>query len=278
MSDELGDRMKGYENITRTYLSPKQYYVLRIDGKAFHTYTKGLDRPFDEGMIEDMQETMKFLCENIQGAQFGYTQSDDITIVFTDLMSREADIWFGGNIQKITSVAASLATSKFNQLRMVRAITPDYGNQLDETAVADAMVMKQAQFDARVFPLSQRYEVLNCLWWRMQDAAKNSVQMQARAYYSHKELQGKNTAKLKEMLMSNEDDDADWYELPVTKQHGSSCYKKFETVAFPDMHPDIKIGEVPVRTKWYIDNETPVFKQDWSWFNDKIYIDLEDHD
>jgi tRNA(His) guanylyltransferase len=96
----LGDRMKQYENEFRNFIPEKTYTILRLDGKAFHTYTRGLKKPFDYGLIEDMAETTKYLCENIQGAWMGYTQSDEITIVMTPFAKETSTAWFDGNIQK----------------------------------------------------------------------------------------------------------------------------------------------------------------------------------
>jgi tRNA(His) guanylyltransferase len=121
MKDQLGDRMKDfYEDRTRYKLARRTNTIIRIDGKAFHTYTKGLQRPFDQGLMEDMDKTTEYLCQNIQGAKFGYVQSDEISILITDYDDIDTHAWFDGNLQKMASIAASLATAKFNQLRIMR--------------------------------------------------------------------------------------------------------------------------------------------------------------
>lgn len=107
--DSLGDRMKGYENIARNYLTRRIPTIIRVDGKAFHTFTRGMEKPFDRILMTTMQNTMKYLCENIQGCVFGYTQSDEITLVLTDYATITTDAWFGYNIQKMCSVSASMA-------------------------------------------------------------------------------------------------------------------------------------------------------------------------
>ena len=106
--------MKGYENAYRTKLPKRLPVLLRIDGKAFHTFTKGMEKPFDEGLTNAMWETTKYLCENIQGAKIGYTQSDEITILLTNYEKLTTESWFDNNLQKMCSVAASMATAKFN--------------------------------------------------------------------------------------------------------------------------------------------------------------------
>ncbi|WP_281513144.1 tRNA(His) guanylyltransferase Thg1 family protein [Bacteroides acidifaciens] len=112
--DSLGDRMKGYENISRTYLTRRVPAIIRVDGKAFHTFTKGIKRPFDPIMTKTMQDAMKYLCENIQGCVLGYTQSDEITLVLTDYGTIKTDAWFGYGVQKMCSIAAAMATLAFN--------------------------------------------------------------------------------------------------------------------------------------------------------------------
>ena len=117
MKDDLGNRMKDYEQRTRIKLPRRTNTIIRMDGKAFHTYTKGLDRPFDENLMYDMNATTQFLCENIQGAKIGYVQSDEISILLTDFDKLTTDAWFDYNVQKMVSVSASLATGKFNERR-----------------------------------------------------------------------------------------------------------------------------------------------------------------
>lgn len=175
----LGERMKhNYENITCNYLPRRTHTVIRLDGKSFHTFTKKLSKPWDSNLLLAMNKTMIYLCENIQGAKIGYTQSDEISIVLTDFDSLETDVWFGGNIQKIVSVSASLATGYFNSLKLFDNI---------------------AFFDARVFTIPSRSEVINYLIWRQKDAIRNSIQMLAQSLYSHKKLMNKNQEMLLEM-------------------------------------------------------------------------------
>lgn len=114
-NDSLGDRMKGYEGVSRNFLTRRVPAIIRLDGKAFHTFTKGMEKPFDPVLTQAMQETMKYLCENIQGCVLGYTQSDEITLVLTDYATIQTDAWFGYNIQKMCSVSASMATMAFNR-------------------------------------------------------------------------------------------------------------------------------------------------------------------
>lgn len=261
--DSLGDRMKdNYEGRTKQFLLRRLPTIVRLDGKAFHTYTRGLDRPFDEGLIYDMQETTKFLCENIQGCKLGYTQSDEITLVLTDYDNLTTDAWFDGNVQKITSVAASMATARFNQLRLIRlAINtqievgghPDRLVTTNEYLHADHIdELRLAFFDARVFQIPEKEEVVNCLIWRQQDAERNSIQMLAQSLYSHKELHGVSTKELQELCHLK---GHNWNNLHWSKKRGSALVKSVETFSRGISNPEYE------RTVWTA-VEPPIFTQD----------------
>ena len=149
--DNLGDRMKDlYEDRFRYKLPRRTNVIIRIDGKAFHTYTKGLNRPYDVALMEDMDETTKYLCENIQGAKIGYVQSDEIRILLTDYDDISTSAWFDYNLQKMCSIAASLATAKFNDLRRSR-FEDQRGGFMKPPSLA--------MFDARVFVIPYEEEV-----------------------------------------------------------------------------------------------------------------------
>jgi len=203
MKDDLGDRMKSqYENRTRYYLPRRTYTIIRIDGKAFHSYTKGFKRPYDEDLIYRADETTKYLCENIQGAVFGYVQSDEISILLTDFAKPTTSAWFDGNIQKIVSVSASMATMRFNQLSGDRNF---------------------ALFDSRVFTIPDPIEVENYFIWREGDCTRNSITMAAQSYFSHKQLQGKSTAQMLDMLML--DKGINWNDYPARFKRGGVVVK-----------------------------------------------------
>ena len=178
--DSLGDRMKSYyEQITKTFLPRRTYTIIRVDGKAFHTYTKGLKKPFDEQLVDDMDVTAMYMCEHIQGAKFAFVQSDEISILLTDFDALQTDAWFNGNIQKMVSVSASLATAKFNDLR------PN----------------KIALFDSRVFTIPSYIEVENYFIWRQQDTTRNSISSVAQWLYSPFDLHLKTTNMMQDMCM-----------------------------------------------------------------------------
>jgi tRNA(His) 5'-end guanylyltransferase len=273
--DALGDRMKDfYEDRTRYKLARRTNTIIRIDGKAFHTYTKGLKRPFDTGLMEDMNATTEYLCQNIQGAKFGYVQSDEISILITDYDDISAHAWFDGNLQKMASIAASLATAKFNQLRMARfarnsGIEPKYR---DESYIAESEIgnFKLAMFDARVFQIPYQEEVINYFIWRQQDATRNSISSVAQSLYSHKELNGKKTDEMQEMIFQK---GVNWNDYTSREKRGSLIRKVEETyvrtteLLGASVHTDgtaslRALGETYARYKWKADPDTPIFSQE----------------
>ena len=184
--DTLGDRMKSfYEDRTRIYLPRKTYTIIRIDGKSFHTYTRKFERPFDLKFIEMMDETAIYLCKNIMGVKFGFVQSDEISLILTDFDRITTEAWFDNNLQKMSSVSASMATRAFNEQAL------SYYGESD---------MRWAEFDSRVFQIPQEDGVINYFIWRQQDTTRNSISSVAQSLYSSKELHGKNSNDLQEMI------------------------------------------------------------------------------
>lgn len=275
-NDSLGDRMKSYENVSRTYLTRKMPVIIRIDGKAFHSFTRGFKKPFDEILVKSMQETMKYLCENIQGCVLGYTQSDEITLVLVDYQSRESDAWFGNNIQKIASVSASMATLAFNKIfhTCVNSYSHSLYNddlsdeEIDYIYTLDKAMHKGAMFDSRVFTLPKE-EVVNCLIWRQQDATRNSILNVGYENFSQKELHGKKCDKIQDMLFVEKG--INWNDYPTTLKRGSCCIKK-PCVVEEVINLETKEITKIVRNKWCIDDEIPIFTQDKEYVNKLIFI------
>lgn len=245
-----------YEDRYRISLPRRSNIIIRIDGKAFHTYTRGLQKPFDEGLVEDMALTTKFLCENIQGAKFGYVQSDEISILITDYDDLSTHAWFDNNLQKMCSISASLATAKFNQLRMMRKCWDgnDVDGYMDHDNIAN---FKIAMFDSRVFMIPDSEEVVNYFIWRQQDASRNSVSMAAQSLFSHKQLQGKSSSQMQEMMMTEKG--VNWNDYPTKFRRGISVYKS--VTPLEGKTPD---GETTwtVRNFWKIDKEMPILTAD----------------
>ena len=258
MKDPLGDRMKDfYEDRTRYKLARRTNTIIRIDGKAFHTYTKGLQRPFDQGLMEDMNKTAEYLCQNIQGAKFGYVQSDEISILITDYDDIDTHAWFDANLQKMASIAASLATAEFNRLRLIR--------KMNTTVATTGSILEQfkhAMFDARVFQIPYQEEVINYFLWRQQDATRNSISSVAQSLYSSKELHGKKTSDMQEMIFQK---GINWNDFTTREKRGSIIRRVEHVYARRDepiMDGKTRVIEAYKRKKWEADPNTPIISQD----------------
>ena len=259
--DSLGDRMKQYEGIPKTSLMRRNPVIIRIDGKAFHTFTRGFQRPFDDILIESMQETMKYLCENIQGCKMGYCQSDEISLLITDYETINTAAWFDYQVQKMCSIAASMATLAFNRAfdSRVDAIDNDIFNGDDDYDFNYLSALHKAQekgamFDTRCFSIPKE-EVCNYFIWRQQDCTRNSIQMVGQANFSHKELQNKSCDKIQDMLMTQKN--INWNDFDTVKKRGSCCTKTGKHTVV-----DMKTGEQKERLVWEIDKNIPIFTQD----------------
>ena len=239
--DALGSRMKGqYEQRAATHLPRRTCTVIRLDGKGFHSYTRGLERPWDQQLAADMAATAAWLCEGIQGARLAYTQSDEISLILTDFATPHTDAWFDGNVQKIVSISASMATAKFNELR------PG----------------KLAMFDSRVFTIPDVVEVGNYLVWRQADATRNSISMAAQANFSHRQLQHKSGGEMQEMLWSQRG--INWNDYDPRFKRGTVIVPQVSTQ--PMSYVDKRSGDTvhldAVERRAWIADGAPIFTRD----------------
>jgi tRNA(His) guanylyltransferase len=225
------DRLKALERQYRTVLPERSYAVIRVDGKGFSRYTRGLHRPFDAKFSADMQETALFLCENVEGARAAYTQSDEISVIISDLSGPRTQRWFGGQVQKIVSTTAALATAKFNRLRP----------EIDELAV----------FDGRTHHLDGQESVLEYLQWRQADAIRNSVGMLASHHFKHKELDGVSVPERKVMLAKR---GIRWEDLVSEFRQGSYVVReqRNRTVSFVDGRDGARKSIETVGMEWTV--------------------------
>ena len=265
VNDELGKRMKEYyEQIPKISLMRRTPVSIRLDGKAFHTFTKGFKKPFDEVLIKSMQETMKYLCENIQGCVLSYSQSDEITLILVDYKNLNSCAWFDYEVQKMCSVSASMATMAFNKFFYKNveeysesvAVLQDFDIEKKYLEKLEKAIEKGAMFDARVFNIPKE-EVTNLIYWRQLDAIRNSIQMVGQANFSHKQLQYKSCNDIQNMLLTEKD--INWNNFPTTMKRGSCCIKNrgvCEPYGNTVLAPGLPIGE------WFIDNEIPIFKDE----------------
>ena len=251
--DSLGDRMKGYEAISKTHLMKRTPVIIRLDGKAFHTFTRGLVKPFDKIMVNTMIDTTYDLCRNIQGCVFGYTQSDEITLVLCDYQTLDTSAWFDYQVQKMCSVAASMCTMYFN--KNFRYWVDHFKSTMTDTASNRKYLevlqnkLDKAMFDARCFNIPKE-EVTNCVLWRQNDATRNSIQSVGQFYFSHKELQNKTCDEIQEMLFTQKG--LNWNNLETNLKRGTAVIKRYKMDS----------------NGWEIDREMPILKGE-----DREYIE-----
>ena len=265
--DNLGDRMKDYEVRNQYFLQRHIPVDIRVDMKSGHSFTKGFKQPFDEIFVKSMQQTAKFMCENIQGTVLSFQQSDEITIILQDYKNLNTDAWFNYRTDKMCSIAASMVTMAFNKFFTKNVnyfeMTHEYDDTINEycTTLVNA-AEKGAMFDARCFNIPKE-EVCNLIYWRQLDATRNSIQMVGQANFSHKELQNKSCNMIQEMLFAEKG--INWNDYPTHLKRGSCCIKT--TIQNPNV--DIKDGVYP-KSIWMIDLDIPIFKGDGRNYIDKL--------
>ena len=281
-TSDLANRMKEYEKRNQYYLQKRTPVAIRVDGRSFHTFTKGFKRPFDDILMKSMQETAKYMCENIQGAKLAYVQSDEITIILTDYDTLETDCWFNYRTDKLCSISASMATMIFNKIfkEKVENFIEEGGafslaqlnyNQMKMEPYLKA-IEKRAMFDARCFNMS-REEVTNLIYWRQRDATRNSIQMVGQANFSHKELQNKSCNDIQDML--HEQKGINWNDYPTVYKRGTACIKNRKIIEYLD---EFKVtaklmDSTKTENSWIIDTEMPILKgEDRAYVDDLVYI------
>lgn len=231
MADSLGDRMKhNYEDRYRVMLPRRTFTVIRVDGKAFHTYTRHCTKPIDRAVESCMNITACRLCEQVQGAALAYVQSDEISIIVGDFATIHTEAWFDGNLQKMVSVSASMATEAFNSAARWENLSP------------------RAHFDARVFVIPDAIEVENYLIWRQQDATRNSIQGLGQAHFSHTQMHGLSCPEIQEKLFTEHG--INWNDQPVADKRGR-CIVRLNGI-------------------WETDSEPPVFTADRAYIASRL--------
>lgn len=259
LKDDLGTRMKEYyENRSKTYLTRRTPCIVRIDGKACHTFCRNLKKPWDEIFHMAMDATVKYLCENIQGCKLGYTQSDEISLLLTDYDTLVTDAYFGYSVQKICSITASMATLEFNKVfrEEVTKYQPKF-NESEEQKYYYTLVScvnKGLMFDSRCFSIPKE-EVTNYFVWRQKDASRNAVQMLGQNYFSHKELQGKKCNDIQDMLMTQHN--VNFNDMSIPFKRGTCC--------------------IYVTNKgWILDTNIPIFTQDREYIDKLVFLNEEE--
>lgn len=290
MYTEFDKRMKGYEREFSTTLNPNEPVIVRIDGRCFHTFTKGLDKPFDKFLSLTMQETMKHLCENIQGCVLGYTQSDEISLLLANYLNEKAEPFFGYRVQKLCSIIASLTTVIFYKTFYDSAY--DYDEYLEDVALNvffelngddekwrdyrkkhcfnyyDFIKNKYPTFDCRVFNIPKN-EVTNYFYWRQSDSYRNATNLIAKTYFSNKELYGKTRYDIIEMIQSKNDDISNYERYNI---FGSCCTKSLKYCTSITEMGDM---DTFTRNKWIVDLNIPLFKKEGRGYIERLLTDTQ---
>lgn len=278
-TSDLAERMKGYEKRNRYYLQRRMPVILRLDMRAGHSFTKGFERPFDEVFIKAIQETAKYLCENVQNCKLSYQQSDEITLLLVDYEKINTDCFFEYRVDKLCSIAASMATMKFNQvfkelsyresenLEIICIKNPYLENRDCLTKISNVHTNsadKGAMFDCRCFNIPKE-EVTNSIYWRQLDVTRNSIQMVGQANFSHKELQNKSCNDIQDMLMTQKG--INWNDLPLYQKRGSCCIRN-HMISLP--YGDYLLDETAGENEWIIDKDIPIFKGEGRKYIDNL--------
>ena len=278
--NEMEKRFKeNYEMRSRQYLYRRTPVIIRLDGKAFHTFTKGLKKPFDNILIESMQDTMKYLCENIQGCVLGYTQSDEISLLLVDYQDLDSCAWFDYRLDKLLSVSASMATFAFNKAfaNKVEIWTNNFYEAWNKTnedkkylSIIEKRVEQGALFDSRAFNLPKE-EVTNYFFSRQNDATRNSIQMVGQYYFSPTELHKKKVNDIQDMLLTQKD--VNWNDFSTTKKRGSCCIKNKIIISTDGSTVTCQLRD-PKKPEnaWVIDNNIPIFKGADREYIDKLFM------
>lgn len=280
-TSDIAKRMKEYERRNQYFLQKRMPVIIRLDGRSFHTFTRGFQRPFDHVFMRTMQEVTKYLCENVQGCVLGYTQSDEITLVLVDYEKFNTNVFFGYRTDKLCSITASMATLEFNRAfeRNVKEFVYNNGENYPKESeeyrlckVYRRAVSKGGIFDARCFNIP-REEVTNNIYWRQLDASRNSVLSVGQANFSHKELQNKSCIDIQDMLMRQKG--INWNNLAVPEKRGTCCVKNKVVVS--------RCGEIETaylrdpsksEREWIIDENIPIFKGEGREYADML-INIE---
>jgi len=225
----MGDRMKIYERASHTVLPRRTYTIIRVDGRAFHTYLRDAARPYDVGFMADMDAVAVALCEEVSGAVLAYVQSDEVSVIAADFRSHGTEPWFGGEVQKMCSVAASTATAA---LSARRGAGPT--------------------FDARVFTIADPVEVGNYLIWRQRDAVRNSIAMAAQVHFTHRQLHKVSTGQMQEMLWAQHG--INWGSYPDGCRRGRVVVRETgeRAVTYVDRRTQVEHSTTALRSWWEV--------------------------
>lgn len=244
-TSDLSTRMKTYEEAARTTFPRRMPLIVRVDGKGFSKLTSGLKspgEPFNKDFNDVMNKVAMTLCNEIQGAQIAYVQSDECSVFVHNYKTLQSQPWFDNQLQKIVSISAAIASATFtaNSYLLFGNIHPVF-------------------FDSRAFILPE-CEVHNYMLWRQRDAIRNSVQMLARSHFSHKECENNSCEVLKTMLSIKKN--VEWGDIPVGTRQGRIVTKQYTTTSI-EVQGENRVIQ---RSAWEI-QEAPDFSNDHDTVN-----------
>ena len=253
--------------------------IIRVDGKAFHTFTKGLKKPFDDLFMDAMQATAEYLLKEVQGCKFAYVQSDEISLLLTDYDNYDTEAWFDNNIQKMVSISAAKASVFFNQRFSLNCI--DYNIKSKEEGTYDSNYSYKLLeagstlpvFDARAFNLDKD-EVCNYFIWRQEDCIKNSISMIARTVFSEKKLHGKSTIERKDMLLDVGIDISKEYS--TYHRRGTALYYDIISVPYDSEADNLDSIKDVMSNNVITDKDIPIFKEDRDFIEKYVFIEEEE--
>lgn len=255
---DIDVRMKEqYEDRFRIMLPRRSYTIIRVDGRAFHTWTRGLPRPYSQALMQSMDHVAKTLCESMPGAQMAYVQSDEVSVLLTDFARIDTHAWFDNNLQKLCSISASIATAAFNVYAITLLKITGEDSDADKSR-------RLAHFDSRVFQIPDPVEVANYFVARQKDASRNSVSMLAQHYCSANELHGVSCEKMHDKIHEHGDN---WNDHPIRFKHGGAVVK--EMCAPYQKETKVGLVDIPEHLEWAV-VDPPIFTKERAWLESQI--------
>lgn len=242
----LGDRMKRYEEAPDLKLVRRMPVVLRADGKAFHTFTRGMERPFDDKLLSCMDYAAYVLCSSVENCVFGYTQSDEISILLVDYKNLNTECWYDYRVQKVVSVASSIVSIAFANA-MIR-IMPELVRSKGFPA-----------FDCRAYNVPAD-DVTNYFLWRQRDATRNSILSVGQKHFSHSQLQNKNVNQIQDMLMMEKG--INWNDETTRHKRGAAFFKR--PIEMEARYSDL----------WVRDLDMPIISQDRGYIDELVFPEM----
>lgn len=239
---KLEDKCLYYRDIADYRLLPKTYVIVMLDGRSFSKLIKKrFERPFDDKFINYMNETALYLCRNVGNCKLAYVQSDEISLVLSDMDNPTQDTFFGYRLCKLQSIIASMASVKFNHLVTMDLLsTPCSQSDMIEMVRQQKLI----EFDCRAWNVPNTYDMVAWFLYRQNDCIKNSKQQAAQTYLSHNELNNKHTDEQIKLLLEKEG--IDWNEYPDRMKYGRFIYKDMETFYSEEINGSY------VRRKWTV--------------------------